>query len=148
MEFRVLMPVDQIQARLRAMIAAVPAVTIAATVKVAHIGEREIKNQLRKTSHPKRTPTPSRPGQPPSLISGNLFRSVKVVGPTMVPGFVSAQVGPTMIYSRIQELGGNAGRHHAAHLPARPYVKPGVHIAIPQAEAVYINAWRGVVTSA
>lgn len=148
MDFRITLPVEGIKARLLAMAVTLPAATAAATIAVAHIGEREIKDQLRKSSHPKRTPTPSRPGQPPALITGNLFRSVKVAGPNALPGYVSAQVGPTMIYSRIQELGGQTGRNHAARLPSRPYVRPGVKATVPQAEAVYANAWRGVVTGA
>ena len=38
----------------------------------------------------------------------------------------SVTVGATTVYARIQELGGNAGRGHAAHLPARPYLEPTV----------------------
>lgn len=145
MEFRVALSTEGLRARLAEMLVAVPVATSAATVAVAHIAEREIKNQLRMTSHPKRTPTPSAPGSPPSLVTGNLFRSPKVVGPTKLPGSVSAQVGPTMIYSRIQELGGDTGRGHAVHLPPRPYVRPGIDAAVPQAEVVYLNAWRGAV---
>jgi phage gpG-like protein len=130
---------------IESMLAALPAVTETATIQVALIAQREIQNQLRLTSHPKRTPTPSQPGNPPALVAGNLFRSITTVGPATVAGYVSMQVGPTMIYSRIQELGGMAGRGHLSKLPARPYVRPGVDLTIPQAEVVYLSAWGGLL---
>lgn len=145
MDLRVTINVADAVAAIEGMLAALPAVTERATITVALIAEREIKDQLRQSSHPKRTPTPSAPGQPPSLITGNLMRSISTVGPTGAAGYVSMQVGPTMIYSRIQELGGLAGRGHRSKLPARPYVQPGVEATIPQAEAVYLNAWGGLL---
>src|SRR5712692_6879413 len=35
-------------------------------------------------------------------------------------------VGSDVVYSRIHELGGVAGRGHAAHIPARPYLATSV----------------------
>ncbi len=62
-------------------------------------------------------------------------------------GEMSGEVGPTVIYGRIQELGGTifprrakmlhwvdaGGDHFARHvtLPARPYLKPGVEASKP-----------------
>ena len=109
-------------------------ITAAATQSVtlaAHLVERHTKDQLRTSSHPAKTPTPSTPGEPPSLVTGNLMRSVSVTS-----FGESALVGPTAIYGRIQELGGAAGRGHHVHLPARPYLKPGTQDAIPDIEAL------------
>lgn len=145
MDLRITMNVTDATAAIEAMLAALPAVTEQATVAVALIAEREIKDQLRQSSHPKGTPTPSRPGTPPSLITGSLFRSIQTVGPASVAGYVSMQVGPTMIYSRIQELGGLAGRGHRSKLPARPYVQPGIDATVPQAADVYLTAWGGLL---
>lgn len=144
-DLRITMDTGGTIASIEAMLAALPAVTEAATVAVALIAEREIKDQLRRSSHPKGTPTPSAPGTPPALITGNLFRSISTVGPASIAGYVSMQVGPTMIYSRIQELGGTTGRGHRSKLPARPYVQPSVELTIPQAESVYLSAWGGLL---
>lgn len=62
-------------------------------------------------------------------------------------GKLTGQVGPTVIYGRIQELGGTifprerkflhwvdaSGSHFARHvtLPPRPYLKPGVEMVKP-----------------
>ena len=91
----------------------------------AALVSRTTQDKLRQTTHKRGTPTPSRPGEPPSLVSGQLRRSVKIVpaerrGPT---AWVS-KVGPTAVYARIQELGGTAG--NGATLPARPYLEPAV----------------------
>lgn len=144
MEFTITLPIEGIRARLEAMVAATPVATVAATIVVQHIAEREIKDQLRKTSHLQHTRTPSQPGQPPSKIDGSLVDSVKVPTPTAVPGHVSARIGPTAVYSRIQELGGMTGRGGRVKLPARPYLRPAVEKTVPQAEIAYVNAWRGV----
>ena len=85
----------------------------------AHDLERAVKT-IFETSHRRGTPTPEPPGNPPSVITGTLRRSVVIEGPIR-KGFGSyeAQVGPTVVYARVQELGG--GPHD---LPSRPYLKP------------------------
>jgi len=86
---------------------------------------RGVQLELSRSSHPAGTPTPSPPGSPPSLISGQLRRSVKMtrLEPTG-NGQWTATVGGTTVYARIQELGGWAGKGHKSHLPPRPYVAP------------------------
>ncbi|WP_158697870.1 hypothetical protein [Streptomyces prunicolor] len=97
--------------------------TRVATAQAAHLAEGAIKQMLSTSSHPKGTPTPSSPGDPPSLITGTLRRSIKVVGPVPAGfGRWLAEVGPTAVYGRVQELGGTAGR--GVQLPPRPYVQP------------------------
>ena len=81
--------------------------------------------ELNASTHPRGTPTPAPPGSPPSRVSGDLLRSMKITpavptGPTTW----TAKVYPTIIYARIQELGGLAGRHHRSKLPPRPYMRP------------------------
>ena len=96
--------------------------------------------RLTTASPPRVTPTSSRPGEPPSLISGTLRRSVQVQGPTSVGGTsFTASTGPTAVYGRIQELGGVAGR--GSRLPARPYVQPGVTDAGPELRDMFQKAW-------
>jgi hypothetical protein len=87
--------------------------------------EREIKRTLRTSSHPRGTPTPSAPGSPPSLVSGGLRRSVKAARPFQTGAARwEAHTAPTIVYSRIHELGGRTGWRHMTYLPPRPYVAP------------------------
>ena len=93
-----------------------------ATAKALHLIERKAKQKLTTFSHERGTPTPSGPGEPPALVTGNLRRSITVTGPEpLTPGSWRGQVGPTAIYGRVQELGGPTGR---GVLPARPYMQP------------------------
>lgn len=72
-------------------------------------------------SHPAGTQTPSSPGSPPAVVTGSLRRSFHTEGPVRIGfGRYQAMVGPSMVYARIQELGGQAGVNHATTLPARP----------------------------
>lgn len=117
-----------------------------ATAQASHLLERQIKTTLKTSSHPRGTPTPSAPGEPPSLVTGTLRRSITVKGPTPLGrGRWEAQIGPTAVYGRIQELGGVTGR--GAVLPARPYVQPSYeHLAATGALAnLYHSAWRAAL---
>ena len=98
----------------------------AAAEMMSLAGERAIKEQLSTFSHARRTPTPSPPGAPPAIITGTLRRSVITQPPVGGGGLWTASGGPTIVYARIQELGGRAGRNHASVLPPRPYVRPAV----------------------
>lgn len=126
--------------------AALQVATRTATGLAAHLVERNTKTLLAQKSHPRRTPTPSQPGEPPAAITGTLMRSVTVRGPTGAAGTYRASVGPTVIYGRIHELGGQAGRHRATRLPARPYLAPAVDMSREQIAALYYRAWRGALT--
>jgi hypothetical protein len=87
--------------------------------------EREIKKTLRTSSHPRGTPSPSAPGSPPSLVSGALRRSVRAGRPRQTGAARwETATAPTIVYSRIHELGGWTGRGHRTYLPPRPYVAP------------------------
>jgi len=114
-----------------------------ATADGALVIERQIKLQLSRSSHVRGTPTPSNPGQPPSLISGNLRRSVGSTRPRPL-GLAGweASFGPTAVYGRIHEFGGQTGRLGRTTLPPRPYVAPGVAVAVPQVAAIFRAAWR------
>ena len=84
------------------------------------------------------------------MAAAGQFRGVgRLAGSIVVRkrGEMSGEVGPTVIYGRIQELGGTifprdkkvlhwvdaGGSHFAKHvtLPARPYLKPGVEATKP-----------------
>jgi len=102
--------------------------------------ELEAKSLLSIGSHRPDEPTMSAPGEPPELVSGDLRRSVKQspikqIGPTRFEG----EVGPTIEYGRIQELGGVAG--HGAVLPSRPYMQPAFEEMLPEIAAVFREEW-------
>jgi phage gpG-like protein len=140
--------VSQLNAALMGIVKSLDTATRIATAQAAHLLEREIKAQLATSSHPRGTPTPSSPGEPPSLVTGTLRRSVSVMGPTPLgTGRWQAQVGPTAVYGRIQELGGVTGRGGATELPPRPYVRPAYEkLATSGAlTSLYSSAWRAAM---
>lgn len=107
--------------------------------------ERRVKIYLRTFTHPEGTPTPSPPGGPPALVTGNLMRSWRVKGGVRYVGMsgniMEIHGGPTAKYARIQELGGRAGRHHRSRLPKRPYVRPMVKAVRRELRAVFVEQW-------
>jgi phage gpG-like protein len=116
--------VGEVSAALRRMKAGAPAGVKAAAGAMGLVMETAAKLELSRVSHSRGTPTPSPPGSPPALISGALRRSVMTI-PGPVSGYrASVTVGGTIVYARIQELGGRAGRNHASLLPPRPYLRP------------------------
>lgn len=117
----------------------------ATTVAAAEL-EREAKSLLGQQSHPPGTRTPSKAGEPPALVTGTLRRSIHTSGPTKDHlGRWTAVVGPTVIYGRIQELGGSCGKGHAARLPARPYMTPALEAVKPRLAEIYRSAWGRAV---
>jgi phage gpG-like protein len=114
-----------------------------ATTRAVHAVERSVKLYLRMYSHPAGTPTPSPHGGPPALVTGALLRSQRVSTTRSIRrGVYSAQTGPTVAYSRIQERGGTAGRNHSVRLPARPYQKPRTRAELGRIWHIYADAWR------
>lgn len=100
--------------------------------------------------HTRDTPTGSRPGEPPWRISGRLSRSMHIERARRTgAGRWSGTVGPAgVVYARIQELGGDAGRGHRSHLPARPYLKPSVRIVKPTIRRTFIVRYLRAVRAA
>lgn len=122
--------------------------TRTATAHASHVVEAAIKEQLTTSSHRKGTPTPSAPGEPPSLVTGTLRRSISVSGPhPLGTSRWEARIGPTAVYGRIQELGGPTGRGGATDLPSRPYVAPAYErvVATGAVSAIYQQAWRAAI---
>jgi phage gpG-like protein len=113
---------DDVIAKLRLLRDRAPVTADLAAAAMAAVVMRAVQEELGKTSHDPGTATPSQPGEPPSLITGQLRRSV--IMKTKGRGHI--QVGATAVYARIQELGGDAGRGHRSHLPPRPYLAPAV----------------------
>lgn len=112
--------------------------------------ELTMKRKLAEKSHPRKTKTPSLPGEPPALITGAMRRSVRQRGPTPDgPDAYVGRVGPRAAQSRIQELGGYvrkaAHKGHIGpmreegyiHLPARPYAAPTEKEIRGKVEAIF-----------
>jgi phage gpG-like protein len=113
-------------------------------VAMATVGERAIKLELSRSSHPAGTKTPAQPyADPPSLISGRLRASTRRTR-LFSTGFYTwtARIAPTTRYARIQELGGWTGRHHKSHLPPRPYVRPARLWSQAKARDVGVKTFR------
>jgi phage gpG-like protein len=122
-----LIGVSEFRASLDEMVEGVRAASELSVKQAAALVEREVKTELKQTAHKKGTPTPSAPGSPPSTVSGTLARSEQTEGPEEIGfGHYEAKVGPTIIYGRIQELGGMAGKDHKSKLPPRPSLGPAV----------------------
>jgi phage gpG-like protein len=136
--------VPEVTARLKALQARAPAAARTSAVAMGLLMSDEVKlNELRRYTHEAGTPTPSPPGEPPAMISGDLRGSV-LPEPPVSRGLVSSvTVGGTVICARIQELGGWAGRGHASYLPARPYIKPAAErlIASGAIRAAAVRGW-------
>ncbi|MEV7034639.1 hypothetical protein AB0N99_30960 [Streptomyces sp. NPDC093272] len=136
--------VDQLAAALDTMMLRVRTATRSGAKEATRIVQRRAFVELSRYSHPPGTPTPSPPGQPPARITGHLRGGLSPTGPYPTGSGFGAKLGPTAVYARIQELGGQAGRNHSVTLPPRPYMRPtraGV-IADGSLRRAFVGAWR------
>lgn len=139
----VLRGVDIFKGAVDTKVAQMRAATRAATAKALHLIERRAKQKLGLRSHQRGTPTPSGPGEPPALITGNLRRSIAVTGPAPITANAwRGKVGPTAVYGRVQELGGPTGR---GVLPARPYLHPSYEELREEIHALFRAAWTKAI---
>lgn len=141
----ILVGVPRFQAALDELVAAAGEATKTAVIKGGYLIQAETQKKLTTSSHPRNTPTPSQPGEPPSLVTGQLRRSIRIDHPNRGgDGIWSTRIGPTAVYGRIQELGGVTGRGGATTLPARPYLAPALEAAISSGRLgdVFDEAWR------
>lgn len=127
----------EVIARLHSQAATVTPRTEIALQRAGMLIERNVKGLLSLQSHPPGTPTPSAPGEPPALVTGNLRRSVHAV---LGPG-LSVSVRSGLDYSAIQERGGSAGRNHSVTLPPRPYMAPGSALSDAEVTRILADAW-------
>lgn len=139
----ILRGVDRFVAAVDLKTAQMRTATRQATAKALHLIERRTKQKLGQKSHQRGTPTPSGPGEPPALITGNLRRSISVTGPESIgPSAWRGKVGPTAVYGRVQELGGATGR---GILPARPYLEPSYEELKDEIRAIFRAAWTEAI---
>ena len=121
----------------------------------------QTKRNLSLSAHAPGTRTPAPPGGPPSLISGDLRRSVRASDVTRTGYRFHVRVGATMIYARIQQMGGrvstlkphglaNRATHQffgpSVYLPARPYL-PGAETSATLARDALVRRWSEALRS-
>lgn len=141
MEFRVA-GVREVQAAFARMAAESSAASRRIVKRGEAVVNSEIKHQF-SAAHSRGTPTPAPPGAPPAVVTGTLRRSIRSDAPRSTgDGGWLGRVYPTVIYSRIQELGGVGGG--GAVLPARPYVAPGYRAARPKLTEIARQEWGEV----
>lgn len=110
--------------------------------KAADLVERNMKQKLTQSGRHKRgTDTPSIAPAPPAIVTGALRRSVK--RSPVQQGFKGYQIiiGPTMVYARVQELGGGP-----RNLPARPYVQPTMEESADEVRKLFIDELRSIIS--
>lgn len=133
---------DAFRAALKAWGEKADEVTGGAVDSVLRLIVRQERTLLNLGSHPRGTKTGSPPGSPPWRISGDLGDSVRADrAKRRGPGVWFGQAGPTAIYARIQELGGDTGRGHRTHLPPRPHLYPAVRLVRPAMRDEFYKAW-------
>lgn len=135
---------DKLDAAFDRMAQRVRSATRAGAKEGIRLVQRRAFVQLSRYSHSPGTPTPSPPGQPPARISGHLRGGLSPTSPYATGGGYAGKLGPTAVYSRIQELGGQAGRNHSVTLPPRPYMRPtrASVIADGSLRRAFVGAWR------
>ena len=137
---------------------------LAAVRALSQAGETAVKVILSSSTHSEGTPTPSSPGQPPSLVSGNLRRSGKRSPAAITaPGCATCALGFTAVYAPVHEFGPVTIRSHGSYplrnrntgqvfgrqvtIPKRPYVAPAMlkFEASGMAAKVASDAWRAAL---
>lgn len=134
---------EALKEKMRQILGRVERATADAALRAGYEVQREAQRLLALSSHPPGTPTPSAPGQPPSLVTGALRRSITVEPPVQHADGWSIDVGPRIVYGRIQELGGQAG--NGATLPPRPYMAPAWATLPDKVRDIFEDAWRDAV---
>lgn len=133
---------DEFAAALDALQQRMQSATRKATADGIKLLERRTHGELSRYYHLPGTPTPAPPGRPPARISGHLRGSLSPTGPIPTAGGYSGSLGPTAAYSRIQELGGQAGHNHSVTVPPRPYLAPTVWESRNDLRDLYLEAWQ------
>lgn len=117
-----------------------------ATKTAIEEGATTVQDQIQANLIRRFYPPASPPGQPPASRTGLLFdRVLKRVDGEVGPGLYQARVYPSVVYARIQELGGDAGRGRRSHLPPRPYVRPAVEAVRDRVLETFISEWARAI---
>lgn len=86
---------------------------------------------------------PSRPGEPPKKVTGNLFKSVTFeVVTTASRRVIIGRVGTNVVYGRYLELG-TQGRNGRPGMAPRPFLRPTLQTEQKNLVNVIVNRMRG-----
>lgn len=96
-------------------------------------------------SHAPGTATPSSAGEPPAMISGALAASIVPGEPFGDGDTWGIDIGPTIVYGRIQELGGICGKNYATTLPPRPYLAPTLALSADEIGDGFYEGWAAAL---
>lgn len=106
----------------------------------AELVKTAIQDNLARRDYPPASP----PGEPPAIRSGFLHDEVYTSTASTGTG-AQAQIWPSTVYARIQELSGWAGRDHRSFLPKRPYVEPALTASADEFGQIMKQAWTEAV---
>jgi hypothetical protein len=118
--------------------------THAATETGVQEAGRQLKAVIEDTLGRLEYPPASPRGEPPARRSGDLQGSVQQRTLETAGGY-QQRVYPSIVYARIHELSGWAGKGHRSFLPKRPYVQPSIDEFTPDFRPIMIDAWRGAL---
>jgi len=116
------------------------AATAAGVEQGADLVKEAIQENLARLHYPPASP----PGEPPAMRTGFLHDEVYATSAPNETG-ASAEIWPSTVYARIQELGGDAGRDHRSHLPPRPYVEPALEASADHFGQIMAQAWAEAI---
>ncbi len=165
----------EFKSRRREFIAAMRKAAMQSVVGASVILQREIVLQLSKRGSTKAAGNiPSPPGEPPSVQTGALRRSIVLNRTGLANTNPQVEIGTALKYARIQEFGGvihlprivpkrgralhwknkqgqdvfaRSVRAHTVRLPPRPYFRPGIALALPKIERFIAGRFDKVAVS-
>lgn len=138
---------------------------MAACRAVGQTAETAVKVTLTSFTRTQDEVTPSKPGQPPALVTGRLRRSIHRTTPRIMdPGVARCAVGSTLIYAPVHEFGpvtitakrapylrfqygGSWHQVTSVRIPRRPYLATATEklVATGMLRRVAEDAWRAVI---
>jgi phage gpG-like protein len=154
----------EVAEQLRAIrVKAVSDAPVAACRAMGETAQTAVKVTLTSSTHSRGTPTPSKPGQPPSLVSGNLRRSVhRTTARATAPGVAYCAIGAMAKYAPVHEFGpvtiraknfpqlGNPDVGFfgvQVTIPRRPFLAPTVErlVGSGMLTQVAVDGWQAVL---
>ena len=116
----------------------------AATADGVEQGADLVKEAVQENLARSHYPPASDPGSPPAMRTGFLREEVYATSAPTETG-ASAEIWPSTVYARIQELGGIAGKDHRSHLPPRPYVEPALEDSADRFGQIMAKVWAEAI---
>lgn len=130
--------IDEFKAALQALARSSEAATEDGLIVAVEETRTVIQRNLSLRTWPPASPA----GTPPAFRTGALHDAVLVSGARDEgDGVYEARTWPSLVYARIQELGGWAGAGHRSYLPPRPYVEPALAEMADRVREILAGHW-------